>query len=515
MEQITRDEMSELLAVAICPANCYNGVIAQNEQHGEIEQCRFCYEREQAITALQAAEPVATLKVREGWGKTPTSTLYDLVDLDIGDYQLFALPCPPAKADYKALEGHEVSIDVSTCDEDAGHRVFATITGYQENGDSAILLAEKHGANFDRPAKAQVPPFLSSKGGEHWPRTGDKYLVKINGVLQEEIFEFDQGDDGFGGGEYFWSRDDADECPPFNPETDKWLPLSALITSATAKAQVPEGWALLPKELTAENGAKALLLGEFYSEIVQECPDCCGRVGPECCGSPEPRVPDDVLQLVDKARQYAAALQAAEPVAYISHASEGDILGWERQFDAPSHTPLYATPQPAKAQVPEGWDAQAYATMRDEIEYWKRKAAESDEALERIANDMAPTHMGEPVINVSRDHQADAWLSVVELLNELSPGWITQVGLSAKEAALKTIRELTASPAPEHSEQDIESLMSQHRIGLIPINTTDWKAFVYDETIGQDHTCIASSPKAALTTLFASLGPIQQEEAER
>ena len=36
-----------------------------------------------------------------------------------------------------------------------------------------------------------------------------------------------------------------------------------------------------------------------------------------------------------------------EPVAYISHTSEGDILGWERQFDAPSHTPLYAAPQPA------------------------------------------------------------------------------------------------------------------------------------------------------------------------
>jgi hypothetical protein len=31
---------------------------------------------------------------------------------------------------------------------------------------------------------------------------------------------------------------------------------------------------LMPKELTAENGAKALLMGEFYSEVVQDCPDC-------------------------------------------------------------------------------------------------------------------------------------------------------------------------------------------------------------------------------------------------
>ena len=39
--------------------------------------------------------------------------------------------------------------------------------------------------------------------------------------------------------------------------------------------------------------------------------------------------------------------QLREPVAYISHTSEGDILGWERQFDAPSHTPLYIAPHPA------------------------------------------------------------------------------------------------------------------------------------------------------------------------
>lgn len=45
-----------------------------------------------------------------------------------------------------------------------------------------------------------------------------------------------------------------------------------------------------------------------------------------------------------------------------------------------------------------GWDAQAYASMRDEVEFWKQRAAESDEALERISNDLSPKHMGEPVI---------------------------------------------------------------------------------------------------------------------
>jgi len=31
---------------------------------------------------------------------------------------------------------------------------------------------------------------------------------------------------------------------------------------------------MMPRELTAENGAKALLMGEFYSELVIYCPDC-------------------------------------------------------------------------------------------------------------------------------------------------------------------------------------------------------------------------------------------------
>lgn len=30
----------------------------------------------------------------------------------------------------------------------------------------------------------------------------------------------------------------------------------------------------MPKELTAENGAKALLIGEFYETIEHDCPEC-------------------------------------------------------------------------------------------------------------------------------------------------------------------------------------------------------------------------------------------------
>lgn len=37
---------------------------------------------------------------------------------------------------------------------------------------------------------------------------------------------------------------------------------------------VPDGYCIMPKKLTAENGAKALLLGEFTLQSTHECPEC-------------------------------------------------------------------------------------------------------------------------------------------------------------------------------------------------------------------------------------------------
>ena len=39
-------------------------------------------------------------------------------------------------------------------------------------------------------------------------------------------------------------------------------------------AEVPKGYCIMPRRLTAENGAKALLLGEFQLEVSAECPEC-------------------------------------------------------------------------------------------------------------------------------------------------------------------------------------------------------------------------------------------------
>ncbi|WP_404943566.1 hypothetical protein R1Y13_11005 [Pseudomonas sp. NY8938] len=46
-------------------------------------------------------------------------------------------------------------------------------------------------------------------------------------------------------------------------------------------APIPDGYCLMPKRLTAENGAKALLLGEFKLEVTRECPECLELDEPE------------------------------------------------------------------------------------------------------------------------------------------------------------------------------------------------------------------------------------------
>lgn len=63
--------------------------------------------------------------------------------------------------------------------------------------------------------------------GDNFPRIGEKVILKLRGVVQHETYELDQGDDGLGGGEYFWTRDDIDQCPAFSDQ-DEWIPLSDL-----------------------------------------------------------------------------------------------------------------------------------------------------------------------------------------------------------------------------------------------------------------------------------------------
>jgi len=50
--------------------------------------------------------------------------------------------------------------------------------------------------------------------------------------------------------------------------------IDASAEPSAAAESIPEGYSLMPRRLTAENGAKALLLGEFKLEVTRECPEC-------------------------------------------------------------------------------------------------------------------------------------------------------------------------------------------------------------------------------------------------
>jgi hypothetical protein len=50
--------------------------------------------------------------------------------------------------------------------------------------------------------------------------------------------------------------------------------LGPMTVSSVAAESIPEGYCIMPRRLTAENGAKALLLGEFKLEVTRECPEC-------------------------------------------------------------------------------------------------------------------------------------------------------------------------------------------------------------------------------------------------
>ncbi|EPE7178040.1 DUF551 domain-containing protein [Cronobacter sakazakii] len=53
--------------------------------------------------------------------------------------------------------------------------------------------------------------------------------------------------------------------------------------SLAGKAVVPEGWKLMPMRLTAENGAKGALSGEFSETKFVNCPECFGDGECETC----------------------------------------------------------------------------------------------------------------------------------------------------------------------------------------------------------------------------------------
>ena len=68
------------------------------------------------------------------------------------------------------------------------------------------------------PLDITVRGWISAK--DKYPRIGQQCIVCIEGIVQNEIYTLDGGDEC----PQYWSRDDIDECP-FVKDSDYWIPL--------------------------------------------------------------------------------------------------------------------------------------------------------------------------------------------------------------------------------------------------------------------------------------------------
>ncbi|ENE6502185.1 DUF551 domain-containing protein [Salmonella enterica] len=93
------------------------------------------------------------------------------------------------------IEGMEVSVDVSTCDADAGHRYFGTVTEIYEletakNG--FILLVQDAKPNFKQAGNSPATPDCWIPVSDRMPPQGVPLLVcSGNGVVQRTVYGFD------------------------------------------------------------------------------------------------------------------------------------------------------------------------------------------------------------------------------------------------------------------------------------------------------------------------------------
>ncbi len=74
----------------------------------------------------------------------------------------------------------------------------------------------------------------------------------------------------------------------FNPDTVEAYAKRAEISpkplyAASPVSVTPDGWVIVPKKLTAENGAKGVLSGEFSETTFISCPECFGDDDCDTC----------------------------------------------------------------------------------------------------------------------------------------------------------------------------------------------------------------------------------------
>ena len=127
-------------------------------------------------------------------------------------------------------------------------------------------------SEYDRSANkvAAMEAQLAERDGPHPIRVlGQEAYSTLVGMVeyclnQRVCMGMDEGFQSF----------DPEEEHDFVKELRTFVALSAGAEPLAWTVSIPEGYCIMPRQLTAENGAKALLLGEFKLDVTRECPEC-------------------------------------------------------------------------------------------------------------------------------------------------------------------------------------------------------------------------------------------------
>ncbi|ELE2648471.1 DUF551 domain-containing protein [Salmonella enterica] len=142
-----------------------------------------------------AIEYHGTQQLRERIARTVRAALHhDLEKLNQPVSQTYELP--------ELIEGMEVSIDVSTCDADAGNRYFGTVTEVSELDTAKngyILLVQDAEPNFDVNGNSPVIPDGWISCSERMPDNDESKPIAIftGKCLSQGMFVATYDDDGF------------------------------------------------------------------------------------------------------------------------------------------------------------------------------------------------------------------------------------------------------------------------------------------------------------------------------
>ncbi|WP_333895468.1 hypothetical protein [Atlantibacter hermannii] len=144
------------------------------------------------------------------------------------------------------LSAMEDVLRISDRDHDAWNRAKYAIAAIRS---APAVQAEQLSGNTEQVSQPTLPEPITRNDADGW------WMYKGHRV---------------GGGCAEWYNRALDDC-------------RAAIASGNSPV-IPDGYALVPKKLTAENGAKAALIGEFNLEYSLTCHECFGEGCEDCSG---------------------------------------------------------------------------------------------------------------------------------------------------------------------------------------------------------------------------------------